>query len=118
MPIANMFEGEWVEVEAPRGGKGVVRNRKLLGEEDLQTPVMGVSYGIVPPSAAIGLHEHPTEQDFYVILEGQGRAVVDGEERQVGPGDVFVNSLGGNHALENTGDTDLVMLAWCVRATQ
>lgn len=116
MPIANMFEGEFQEVEAPRGGKGVTRNRMLFTEDDLQTPVTGVAYGIVPPGAAIGLHDHPTEQDFYAILAGTGRAVIDGEEHEVKPGDVFVNSLGGNHSLENSGDTDLVMLAWCVKA--
>ena len=116
MPIANMFEGDVEEVEAPRGGKGVTKNRMLLTGADLQTPVTGVACGIIPPGAAIGLHDHPTEQDFYAILEGTGCAIIDGEEHEVKPGDVFVNSLGGNHSLENTGETDIVMLAWCVTA--
>ena len=58
----------------------------------------------VPPGHSIGYHRHTFDnEEIYIVVNGRGRMTVDGEEVQVGPGDVVVNSGGGAHGLVNTG---------------
>ncbi len=114
MPISSMYQGELEELANVRGGEGVIGRRTVFQGDELETPTTGVAYMVIPPGASIGQHEHAAEQDFYAILEGQGVALVDGVEHEVQRGDILVNSLGGDHALQNTGQSDLLVLAWCV----
>ena len=62
----------------------------------------------VPSGADVGLHRHSMrDEEFYVIIQGTGRMLIDGVEASVGPGDVLLNPPGGTHSLINTGDGEL-----------
>jgi len=63
------------------------------------------------PGAAIGAHLHGDDEEIYVVLSGTG-VYSDGDvESPVGPGDVTVTFRGERHALRNTGDVPLEIMA-------
>lgn len=71
-------------------------------------PLRFIDLSVLPPGADIGRHTHATDnEELYVIVSGHGRMLLDGEEFDVGPGDVVLNRPGGTHALRNTSDQEL-----------
>lgn len=55
--------------------------------------------GGLPPA-----HFHPAQDEHFEILEGGLRVLIDGEERQFGPGDVLDIPRGTVHAMTATPD--------------
>ena len=82
----------------------------VFQESDFDAPIHFVRYSTYPPGSGVGPHTHGNDQELYVILEGRGTAEVNGERREVTAGDIIVNPPYANHALRNTGETDLTML--------
>ncbi|WP_226383594.1 cupin domain-containing protein [Paenibacillus massiliensis] len=64
------------------------------------------------PGTSIGYHEHKQNEEVYVVLEGQGRMTVNGEERDVKPGDVILNKPNWSHGLENASDSIVRLLVY------
>ena len=65
----------------------------------------------IEPNCTLGFHEHHGETETYYILSGEG-SYNDGEKSYpVKAGDVTFCPDGTGHALDNTGDTDLVFMA-------
>ena len=56
------------------------------------------------------LHKHAPEQT-YTLLEGSGLMTVNGEQRQVGPGDCIFIPSWAEHGLQNTGGSVLKYLS-------
>ena len=63
------------------------------------------------PGASIGYHVHENETELFYFLEGHGRVQDDDRFHDVSAGDAMTTFSGHGHAVENTGDTDLVVLA-------
>jgi mannose-6-phosphate isomerase-like protein (cupin superfamily) len=53
-----------------------------------------------PPPA----HYHPAQDEHFEVLEGRLTARVDGEERELGPGDTLDIPRGTRHQIWNKGD--------------
>lgn len=71
----------------------------------------GKGHVIIEPNCTLGFHEHHGETETYYILSGEG-SYNDGEKSYpVKAGDVTFCPDGTGHALDNTGDTDLVFMA-------
>ncbi|GAB4469690.1 MAG: cupin domain-containing protein [Armatimonadaceae bacterium] len=62
---------------------------------------------ILAPGVSIGIHPHDTDEEYYLILSGNGVMTLDGEKFAVGPGDVTAIFPGGSHGLENTGTDEM-----------
>ncbi len=60
--------------------------------------------GKTPPNT------HSIAEEVFFVMSGTGRAFVDGETCDVGPGDVFVVRPGTVHVVENTGPGKLYCL--------
>ena len=69
-----------------------------------------------PPGTANREHRHTEAEEVYYVLEGQDCVCVDGEIRDIGPGDLVVIVPGQRHSAWQEGDGDLVMLVTCVPA--
>ena len=53
-------------------------------------------------------HSHEYRDEVWIVVSGQGRTIVDGVERQVGPGDVITIHAGCKHTIFSL--TDLVLI--------
>lgn len=61
----------------------------------------------IPEGGEIGEETHAHVEQTLFFLEGKGRAVIGGEERDINKGDVFIVSPGTKHNFINTGSLPL-----------
>ena len=96
-------------VVAHGGAKEIATARVLNGPQDAACDFLDLS--IIPPGADIGIHTHGTQdEEYYIIVSGQGEMHVDGQTFSVRPGDVIRNRAGGTHGLRNTIDQELFLV--------
>jgi mannose-6-phosphate isomerase-like protein (cupin superfamily) len=69
-----------------------------------------------PPGTASQEHYHTEAEEVYYVLSGRGRIRVNGETRDIGPGDVVVIVPNQRHKVWQDGEGDLVLLVTCVPA--
>ncbi|WP_240985275.1 cupin domain-containing protein [Acididesulfobacillus acetoxydans] len=100
-------------VKGLRGGQGKVEITHILEEGKGEFAGKGRLFAknVLEPGASIGLHEHMGDFEVYFILSGTGTINDNGVKSSVGTGDMVLTRHGESHALENTGDTDLVLLS-------
>lgn len=81
---------------------------KAVGSEKLY---VNMDY-VKPGAASAKYHSHTRQEEFFLILAGQGLLRMDGEERAVGPGDVVAKPAGKRiaHQFINTGSEILQIL--------
>lgn len=65
----------------------------------------------IQPGSSIGYHEHHGESEIYYILSGVGEFNDNGNKIPVSAGDVTYTFSGMGHAIRNTGDTPLEVMA-------
>ena len=99
--------------EFMRGGKKQVNLTALSGK--LPEKMRLFSILTLVPGASIGYHVHEGETELFYFLEGNGRVQDDDRFFDVSAGDAMATFSGHGHAVENTGDTDLVILAAIVK---
>lgn len=96
---------------AMRGGTGSVTLRHLFKKDETTAKTRLCATLTLPPGASIGPHQHAGEDEVYYILKGRGE-LDDGKTRTtVTAGDAVLTGRGESHAIANSGDTDLEILA-------
>ena len=83
--------------------------KHLAAPWTMGTEHLWVGMSEIDPGSRSNRHSHPNEEVFFVVA-GRGRAVVDTEEVDVGPGSVVLVPSGETHQLVNTGDEPLQVL--------
>ncbi len=77
----------------------------LATSEHTQIVVMSL-----PAKEEIGEETHPDNDQVLYFVSGNGKAVIDGEEKQFGEDDIFLVKAGTKHNFINTGETDLKII--------
>ncbi|MFA9271960.1 cupin domain-containing protein [Svornostia abyssi] len=90
--------------------------RELAGRVSLPAVNQSLAEATVPPGGATTEHYHRVTEELYYFTAGRGRLRIDGQERDVKPGDCVVISPGAVHKLWNTGDAPLRLLCCCAPA--
>ncbi|MDR1242681.1 MAG: cupin domain-containing protein [Deltaproteobacteria bacterium] len=68
-----------------------------------------IAWLTLPVGATVGLHQHVTNEDAYIVISGQGVFVdTAGKETPVQSGDITIARKGESHGIKNTGDVPLV----------
>lgn len=112
----NLFALRQEAVQA-HGGEGLIQFARLATSKTLSGACHFIDFTTMPVGTSIGTHTHAAdEEEFYLILSGQGRMRRDGEEFDVGPGDFIRNRPGGTHGLTNTGSVPLQLFVFEVQA--
>jgi len=62
-----------------------------------------------PPGRGPRRHRHPYDKVVFV-REGRARWTVNGQDHEVGPGDILVVKAGEIHSFVNIGDVSLIQL--------
>jgi mannose-6-phosphate isomerase-like protein (cupin superfamily) len=87
--------------------------RELAGRVALPAANQSLAEATVPPGGTTEEHYHALTEEIYFFTSGHGRLRVDGEERDVRPGDCVVLSPGMRHKLFAGADAPLVLLCCC-----
>lgn len=61
----------------------------------------------IPEGEDIGAEVHPATDQIFFIVDGEGKAVVNGKTFEVGENDVVFVPAGARHNLVNQGDEEL-----------
>lgn len=93
------------------GGKGHITIERLLNEQELNGKCGLYAKVTIGPNCSLGYHEHHGETETYYMLSGEGSYNDNGTMIPAKAGDVFFCKDGDGHALENTGETDIVFMA-------
>jgi mannose-6-phosphate isomerase-like protein (cupin superfamily) len=87
--------------------------REWAGRLSAPAENQSLAEAIVQPGGATNEHYHRTSEELYLVTAGEGRLVIDGEERPVGVGDCALIPPGARHKLFNTGAMPLKVLCAC-----
>ena len=77
--------------------------RELLSHRNSGIRKQSLAEATLPPGVLTERHHHPQTEEIYYILVGTGRMEIDGQIREVGPGDAVAIPPGCSHCIQNTG---------------
>ncbi len=87
--------------------------RELLAHRNSSIRNQSLAEARLPVGASTQEHYHPQAEEIYFLTHGQGRIRIEGETREVGPGDAIAIPPGHRHKLWNTGNEILRLLCCC-----
>ncbi len=87
--------------------------RELLGQAAGGGQQHSLAHITLPAGAASLKHYHPQAEESYFILSGQGRLMMEDQQRSLSPGDAVVIPVNAVHQIFNDTDDDLIFLAVC-----
>lgn len=90
--------------------------RELLAHRNSLIRNQSLAEARLPPGASTAPHYHPQTEEIYYLLEGVGRMQIDGDVRDVVPGDAIAIPPGAVHTITNTGSQTLKFLCCCAPA--
>lgn len=90
--------------------------RELLAHRNSAIRHQSLAEARLPVGGATQEHYHLRTEEIYYITHGQGRMRIEGETREVGPGDAIAIPPGLKHKLWNTGEEPLRLLCCCAPA--
>jgi mannose-6-phosphate isomerase-like protein (cupin superfamily) len=87
--------------------------RELLAHRNSAIRNQSLAEARLPVGGATQEHFHPRAEEIYYITHGSGRIRIEGEVRDVAPGDAIAILPGKRHKLWNTGAEPLRLLCCC-----
>ena len=87
--------------------------RELAASRNSAARKQSLAEATIPVGGTVTEHFHRSTEEFYYILNGTGLMKIEGEEREVGPGDTVIIVPGQRHKITNNGQIPLVLLACC-----
>jgi len=90
--------------------------RELLACRNSAIRHQSLAEARLPVGGSTQEHYHTQAEEIYYITQGRGRIRIDGETREVGPGDAIAIRPGQRHKLWNTANETLHLLCCCAPA--
>ena len=110
MHVKNLSE---VPAFATKDGSEI---RELLAHRNSAIRNQSLAEARLPAGASTQEHYHPQTEEIYYITHGTGRIRIEGETRDVKPGDAIAIPPGQKHKLWNTSQEILRLLCCCAPA--
>jgi uncharacterized cupin superfamily protein len=107
--ILNLSEIRWATV--PGGGTWCG-----LGSPDVPSDRIGIGVHILWPGDAPGFYHEESDLEGFLVLSGECIAVVEGEERRMGPWDYLHSPPGTRHITVGAGDGPCAILMYGTRS--
>jgi uncharacterized cupin superfamily protein len=101
--VVNAREASWLE----RPGRGF----RCGFEGEPEFPQLGVSLYVLEPGEPIGMYHWESDQEGFLVLDGDALLIVEGEERSLGRWDFVHCPAGTNHMIVAAGERPCVVLA-------
>jgi quercetin dioxygenase-like cupin family protein len=105
--IRNIAETPWRQFPNHFGG---ALSKPLVMPETLKSKHLDYRISMYQPMAYVERHSHKEQEQVYHVLDGEGLMEIDGTAHVVRKHDVIYLPPGVEHAISNTGLTDLVFI--------
>ena len=69
-----------------------------------------LGWTVLPPGARHDRHLHENADEFFIVIEGEGRIYTNDGTEPAKKGDVIWTPRGHWHGFDNTGDEDVVLV--------
>lgn len=90
--------------------------REWAGAVSAPAKNQSLAEATIPVGGATTAHYHRLAEELYLVTEGRGRLVLDGEERTIASGDCALIPPGATHKLFNVGAVPLRIVCACAPA--
>ena len=108
-------EMKQVPLRECHSGRGDVRWTDVLSGSPIEGRRLNFLHDdILKPGVTIGVHKHEGDEEYYYILSGRGTMTLNGQDYEVGPGDIAAVFPGGKHGLANNSEDDLRIIVFSV----
>ena len=97
--------------ESPRNQRGGQVSYLLLTKGQFGSRNLSVTWVEGEPGSEQPVHDHPAQEQVYVIVRGQGLMRVGDDEREVSAGTLVFVPPGAGHAIRNRGEEPLVYVS-------
>jgi len=104
--VVNVREAEWWFADS-RGAQCAFENE--YGEPQVEFPQLGIHLVALQPGQS-GIYHAESSQEAFLVLSGECRLLVEGEERLLRPWDFFHSPPWTEHAFVGAGDGPCVIL--------
>ena len=104
--VVNVRDAEWFSSET-RGAACWFANE--YGEPPIEFPQLGINVTVLEPGRS-GVYHAEANQEAFLILAGECRLLVEGEERRLRAWDFFHSPPWTEHAFVGAGDEPCVIL--------
>jgi uncharacterized cupin superfamily protein len=101
--VMNVRDAEWFTSES--FGSGCV-----FESREFPFPQLGINVSVLEPGKPNCLYHSESQQEDFLVLSGECRLLVDGEERMLGPWDFVHCPAGVEHVFVGAGDEPCVVL--------
>jgi quercetin dioxygenase-like cupin family protein len=88
------------------GGAGAALTADYLANGEMDG-VVTAGRVVLEPGAGIGEHPHPNHDELYLVVEGHGTGILDGEQFPIAAGDMYLLKAGQSHGMVNDSDQAL-----------
>jgi len=105
--IRNVVEAMWEDLPGHFGG---AYSKMLVRPEVSGSRHIDYRISTYQPRGHVEPHKHRVQEQIYHVLEGEALMELDGERRVVRKHDVIFVPPGVEHAIYNTGLTDLTFI--------
>ena len=105
--IKNIAETPWRQFPDHFGG---ALSKPLVMPETLKSKHLDYRISMYQPMAYVARHSHRAQEQVYHVLEGEGLIEIAGKTHVVRRHDVIFLPPGVEHAIRNTGVSDLIFI--------
>ncbi|HXZ35222.1 MAG TPA: cupin domain-containing protein [Thermodesulfobacteriota bacterium] len=112
MKIFRLKDLDWIPASHESLQSPSVWKKVLLQKDDLlEGRVQMVNWCRMEPEKAFQAHYHEDMEEIFIILKGQAKILVNGEEAEMGEGEAVIILPREIHQMKNGGGEDLEYLA-------
>jgi uncharacterized cupin superfamily protein len=95
--VVNVRDAEWWDSKAFGSGTG-------FEDKQAEFPQVGININVLEPGQPSCLYHSESQQEDFLVLLGECKVLVEGEERALGPWDFFHSPAGTEHVFVGAGD--------------
>jgi uncharacterized cupin superfamily protein len=106
--VVNVRDAEWWTTE--NGEKQSSGSACVFGNQEFSFRQFGFNLSVLEPDEPNGLYHSENQQEAFLVLSGECRLLVEGEERLLQPWDFFHSPAGTEHIFVGAGDGPCVIL--------
>ncbi len=106
--VVNVRDSEWLTSE--NGDKQPSGSECGFESRQVEFPQLGIRLHVLPPGESNGLYHFESKQEDFLVLSGECRLLVEGEDRLLRPWDFFHSPAGTEHIFVGAGDAPCVIL--------